>query len=810
MSVTSINPDIDVFNKLNGLLKKHQCLPLLHATLEYGLKAKADLTKISENLSEIFYCNDDQFWGCKINSIYFKENSSDLSDERIGFFRREYPSFFSAIDQFTQILDEYKWDYIENLNCLSEQDFNTLERKNKKESEELIVPYKMREGPRQVEERVADAIIDYGQTRQKKIEDANQFISQSEQETEYKRLPFVRLLTETSFEFKYNDDLKSLSEYLDQHFSRELKVGNRIISEREFPETTRISGENKKEILKIISSVLFMRLIKNESKETRSYSIDRILKDRLSGTYKIQISKESDSYSIYLALLSNFTVLSGLLDVSCLDNNILDEDELFGAELKSFSTSNDLFGYHILFLPNRLKQVCLKFLMCEDWGTDILDPEFLAEISFGLPKSNINKGLERWLEKTFNSINCSQEKVSKIQEMVLGNLSNWFIPLYFLETLDSFVEEHLFDNRKIEEQVAFALNRTLKEARNPDLKLPAEWGYAGSNALSEVFMEEYYWDTHSHPALHSILFASSPIVFEARRWIDFSNALLKHNQPHYACLIMGLFFETRTVIEFALEPDRFSNEPALYLEAWMFDKILSKLQSVKSFSIVADSIDEYLKSSEHSSLHFGFLANYRSQGSDYSIDDKGQLFIPGLTIHHSKESFTVDLSFLAPASKTNFEKCLKILGKENFVAVFGSDLPNWAGKGLEAEFKSRTRNLVGSDIKEFEMINVRIKPNSQNTTYFTLGNFWTILKNINRLSNHNKMKMPSIFGISKHEKFNNFLSDMNFIMKLRNSSTHVTNFRQIDDVQKIIEDSEKLRPKIDFCLEVLRETRSQT
>ena len=68
MSITPINENSEEYDALIELLKDHQSLPVLLATLDAGLRLKTDLKEISNLLKDIFICDEDQFWGKKNGS----------------------------------------------------------------------------------------------------------------------------------------------------------------------------------------------------------------------------------------------------------------------------------------------------------------------------------------------------------------------------------------------------------------------------------------------------------------------------------------------------------------------------------------------------------------------------------------------------------------------------------------------------------------------------------------------------------------------------------------------------------------------
>ena len=93
MSITPINKSTEEYKELLEILREHQTLPVLLAALDAGLRLNADLMKISDLMSEIFICDEDQFWGEKIKSQYFKKHRKTLNHIGISKYRFSEASF---------------------------------------------------------------------------------------------------------------------------------------------------------------------------------------------------------------------------------------------------------------------------------------------------------------------------------------------------------------------------------------------------------------------------------------------------------------------------------------------------------------------------------------------------------------------------------------------------------------------------------------------------------------------------------------------------------------------------------------------
>ena len=127
MSVIPLNSNIDQFKKSLELLKKHQSLPVLLATIENCLIAKGSISLISRELSSIFHCSDDQFWGHR-GSQYYRDRMQDLSGDQISKFRKDKPSYLSCFDHLGKIAVPSEIN-LEN-SFLNEDDFSFLHSLN--------------------------------------------------------------------------------------------------------------------------------------------------------------------------------------------------------------------------------------------------------------------------------------------------------------------------------------------------------------------------------------------------------------------------------------------------------------------------------------------------------------------------------------------------------------------------------------------------------------------------------------------------------------------------------------------------------
>ena len=110
MSITPINKSTQEYKELLEILREHQTLPVLLAALESGLRLNADLKKVSDLLSEIFICDEDQFWGEKIKSQYFKKHRKTLNLNGISTYR--FKASFRVF-KFVEIITQYDLNPIE-------------------------------------------------------------------------------------------------------------------------------------------------------------------------------------------------------------------------------------------------------------------------------------------------------------------------------------------------------------------------------------------------------------------------------------------------------------------------------------------------------------------------------------------------------------------------------------------------------------------------------------------------------------------------------------------------------------------------
>ena len=112
MSITPINENSEEYNALIELLKDHQSLPVLLATLDTGLRLKTDLKEISNLLKDIFICDEDQFWGKKNGSQYFKKHRKNLNLDTISKFRCSEETFFQLFNFIGEIISSHDLEWI--------------------------------------------------------------------------------------------------------------------------------------------------------------------------------------------------------------------------------------------------------------------------------------------------------------------------------------------------------------------------------------------------------------------------------------------------------------------------------------------------------------------------------------------------------------------------------------------------------------------------------------------------------------------------------------------------------------------------
>ena len=158
-------------------------------------------------------------------------------------------------------------------------------------------------------------------------------------------LPNLYLLDNYRFVNEYRDDFKSLSSYFEKYF-----FNPKTCNQSERKET---SHQNKIELIKIISAVIFARLMKTNNIKVKHNSVEEILLDRITTPDFQKFIDQPENDFEYSIVLINLLMMSSLSDIGAIENNILNQEEV---------TLKILLGFLHLSIGLRL-----NLCFCQDW-----------------------------------------------------------------------------------------------------------------------------------------------------------------------------------------------------------------------------------------------------------------------------------------------------------------------------------------------------------------------------------------------------------------------------------------------------------
>ncbi len=819
MSVVPLNSQIKDYKENVDFFKRYQCLPTLLLALESCIEINGDIGIVAESMNGLFKCNNDQFW-CNENSSYIKNiTDSNLLEKIKRFNENKKHSLSTIINLFTQLLPKLidKNHIFETIsyetNYLSESDYTFLYPKNnqsgdtiKKEDLSLKDTNDIfNENTLQKITEFVSENIEYDKERMKFIYEV------SKEDLQY--LPFSYFLKNTDFFNNYSKEIYSLSDYFSNYFSVDDQDNyEQYVEEKINLEESTVQTGNEITFVKIFLSVLFSRYLTENKKQFIASSVENILQELHSNQSFQELINQPKTSVDFIQIITNVIVVSSLLDVGCIENNILKKEDFFGMVLsnfipQNFDEINDDEGYDIglistifLFLPNELMNLALKKLNCLDCVC--FDDEFFSLISkgqlFDREYEDIHKKRINYFSDYFSFIKNNQIKIN-LKNFVIHNINDWVIPLQSLDYINYVTEFSLFKNQSDEEMISYALELSDKGYAKDNCLLP----YKFVTEFSYKFREE---GVHAdlHPALHSVYFMATPFPRIIKNWIIMSRSLLNYGQPFYACLFFSLFFQFEILKETLSEEDSIANN------SFLIKDMLQDLSKYKSFSIVEESLSSYLSQT----------SNYKNVGvlggfiNSFNFKKNQDIPKPNYNlIDNEKYPKEINLTNLSESSKYYFEKGLQIINSEWYLKLgFGDFALSNFGKGIEAELKFRTQNLNYEAMLDIKSIGVHFpnihRYNKNEIFQVPAGSLTYLLRNFEKLKYQTIAQMKKMENLYTHDQFQSFKMIASSLISKRNKYSHVENPNFIPVIDDIIKDCIIAKKELleDGFLKILCET----
>lgn len=825
MSITPINKSTEEYKELLEILREHQTLPVLLAALNAGLRLNADLKRISDLLSEIFICDEDQFWGEKIKSQYFKKHRKTLNHIGISKYRFSEASFLEFFKFVGEIIAEYDLNHIEGFNLFnSSKDAELIEQyiatNEPPKNLDVVntnssIPYDTNRPSSQVlEPEVGELLTEFVQSKVEEEHNARTTVKKNYKASGMRILHFLNYFKESNFYNQNSEPLRKFDTYLSSFFQPHenpdtASTKNEIKNKKKI-----ISKENGEELLKILASVSFSRLLTQCKIKFSGVTVTQIINERLESSLIQNIGKNSEynvEYLInseqnvqYLIILAHLKILAPLLEVSIIENKIVSVQEC-GNEMFDFLQNKEDIPY--VFLASSYFAILIDHVVLEDYGY-FFNSSIMKGISKGVPhSSNYTEEIEVGLAELFDKdiIDKGFEKI--LNKTLYKNLINWTLPLCDIDRFSVHCDYTGFLEDNINQQtITDALKEVEKaEVQEPCL-FPDEFLDKGSYAVPDESI--FDWEEETHPALHSTTFARNVIVLDPNKYILFGKSLMIHGQPYYACLITAVFFHLRLYVEMVYEKKENEIKTQLpKLNSQDFSNWLKDLQGYKQYSLVESSIKAYLEEGELSDENFGFLSAFIDQKNDEIEQKSEKEKVVELQVVSSNAT-SEKLTRFCPAARSSFKKCMDLLANESLIQIgLGNYLPITAGNAIEAELKARTTDVDQVSLEEIKReTGLRPSPNAKDTSKFQLGNFVFLLENFSELSALSKSKMVSLNRMYKDKDFQIFVEAVKNISEARNAVAHVSNFMKAEDVGRTIAVVEELKPNINVCISMLEKT----
>ena len=776
MIIPNYNLDKSEYQNILELLKKYQTFPVLFYALECCIKNKENITEISSILSDIFICEDEQFYGI----YHYNKENCDMEkfiDEHY------YPSneienthqdnFLGIIDSFGRILSylnlDIIWDDTDYLSSSDHEKLKGIKIKEDIDENDLIV-------------EDFDEINETQNDNNQKKQDLD-FNFEKNNELGLNFFTFAYYLKDVSFFKKYSNHIQNMSSHFESYFYKK-DIYNESSENYSIDE-----GVNKKELLKIISSIIFSRLMVNFKIKFSYNSIDDILRDRKSNLVFENIITSSKYPENYIFAVFNILIISSLLDEGCIENEILNKKEVSGEFLNNIIKCKHTFTqeklrFSILFLTNNIKN--LIFPLIGNEGSIFDGYTIFNYIAKGIPNKTYflyYDEINEELDSEISSFPKYNDFFKSLKESLISNLCNWVFPLNLMQDIQQLSASSFLDYTINQNMINDALVMSDKNDQNSICLLPSEWVGRNEDDTWYHLILETEWIKNAHPAINSIYFNGNPfpqnIKKNVERWIQLSMALLNYGQPFYSCLSIALFFQLKIILE------NFSDEYDFKIPPKEISDLLFKLSKFQSFNLIEESLIDYSKFGKYYSKNIGTLSAFMSSNIN---DSQNELVKENFSnfFKVSIEDIDIDLSNLCEAARDEFEKGIYLIKEKPFLysgyAVYSHVC---FGRGLEAELKYRTRNLASFSMNEIKGLGISF--DESNTSNFNLGNLFHILVNMNQLSNKTRLQMKGIYNLTKHPQFNFFKNVAYLLKDRRNKSGHYSDENYKPDLKKDVE-----------------------
>jgi hypothetical protein len=799
MAVVPLNEEIEIFRKSLVTFEDEQNFDTLKRLIRSGIKSGSDLRQITLRIDKILNCDEVTFWSTKAT----KDNW--LMEISQGFW-----DIFVDIEILKDVDDEF----IINL----EKQFTSLPKEKQDENAEVSSPRTHPDTDLKKEQQnigealhgpdftplqnteITQALEDYTQASLKLNDGYSSLIKVSTQNNcRFFPQPYFLMGAEAEKEVSSHlEQAAELSRYFEKYFSPKGYYQKNDAFNVAFYNSTKVSSQNLKEILKIFAAILYSRHVHKYFAHLGAKSVDEFLKLRIASPSISEVTKQGKQGAELTIISINLIMASQLFEVDGAKLGLFSSQDSIKDFWANYPNIHHTHDRILTLLPQSVANLIIKLWGHGSYG---LSPSFLSQISISEKGYFDGFALQNNIEDLFFRNKENTEFLDNLIEFAYKNTRTWYFDLELMFELDACTHFELFnfdDFPKFERALSSALERSDKRNSRIGHQMPLEWidDYNFSRPMCQA-----QYDARSHPALHILPFCADPYVINPNRWLKLAEAFLNFGNAYYASTVITLFFECRLRLDI-IEAEQIEKIDLVFL-----NKILTRLLTFPSFKLVQESIEHYLNESDQADDIVGCIAAFVER-SGPKIDNLKVVSFNEKWRQATFSPIDFDFSPLNNQAASHFETALQMIeSKLLFQAGFSNHAFTDIAKGLEAELKYRLKSLGETDIKHLADKGLNLF-RGKDTYDLPLGSLLKIIRVARDLPKHIQNKIPQIMTIIQSKDYKKFMNMSYDILESRNRNSHSLNPNQQKDLATI--QSELLNAKKELLeggfLETLCET----
>jgi hypothetical protein len=778
--VSSINSTVADYQSALELFRSYPTMPTYCRVLEAALNANIEIENLIIELKPLAEISNEQYY-CAQSSDYLRKNSALRRSSGLHF-----PVSMSCIETSNilwEVFSAYKsddlWGYENYL--VGEADYMHLEEQFQVQVE-IDTPTNSTNFDRTEIQKVLEKLLSSIDESEK----ASESLQKIAETLGFKMIPWgawAMDILENRQDFK--SGLLDFSDYLASYFQDDVDE-NSITSSNSILKK-KISQENAKSLVKIVSFLLFNPVIKEARHEEQPISLDDFWIERLVNYSEVNDFADLEDKVEYILAISNYLMMCAKFGINCVFDEFVTFNELKRGFLQGCSAEYLDTACLALLPPSGFQQTIISINAFEgDREGDYFLEDILRVTDYGVTGIPEKIHLDKIYLDGFHGMDI--EVIKLLRKKTEKNIRKWIIPLaevnYFQHLYEDFWEDEI-----ILDKISNSLILADRES-HPHCQF-------SSSTLENLTLHPQTYDESYHPALFARKFSNKIDFsrFEENEWINFAKSLNSVGQKRFSCVLMALYF-TRAGYE------KFYNvnqKIKFNIPEWV--KLLESVQSLNSFTIVQQAISDMFDLYDDIPVVFRgsfqeFTPNEKTKTLRFDVKkgDRYSLYKNNLI------SAGVMLDKLILASQDSLVKGYT-LTRDKDLAIFDLNSAALQNYFLAVEGELRSR-LVGFDaqlIEELQHFKIDIDSirhiDSKNRMGHIRGLFGIILllENFTKFSESSRRKLIKIAPLAVHENSSIFLDSLRKFRDIRNSVQHADQSSiSSGDLMKLIITVEKL------------------